>query len=423
MSTVIHPRSQYNRIKREMTEKDLECSREYVRICMTLDRFGPELMASSELQVMRFILGRTYSYGKRAEVIGFEEFIKGIVGVKGRVTSGTGLGKNTVRKAFEGLHAKDLMTVHAFRGDSGEVNRRIYSPNIGKILVYSIFENEDLPLPEFGSPPSQELVVISKEYISKESSTNVDVSAAPTGQVKRRAVGMARQIEVDCKTKPAIEDMISGIRDQYATKRASRVESNKVLPKRPWPTKDIQALLDKARDNAEADGYKTPRVVAIQKCISTLHQRLVKHEVADPLDFLTWALKNWEMVASSNRRAKARQVKQTQAAKSEMSMAPNFRDLAYLAPYFITIYNDREQLAINEERGKVEQQVKVETVRKASSSYLEAKKEQTRIEDLAREAARAKDNAPIRRMRKPATPVEFSDTDEAPRFRSRFTEN
>lgn len=340
MGTVIYPNKQRGRIKAALTRKDPSYFGLYTSVSMRLDRFGPTMFNNIELQVLRFILGRTLSYSKKGEIISKSQFLDGIQGDTGMVTSGCGLTENTMRKAVKSLVDTGILTAHAFQDEGRETYSRIYEVNPETILQdveeqeSTMFdEKEPRPLPRRGSPPSHRVGVISNISINNKPSSIEEGSAQPSARRAKRAIA------VDCNPRELVERISATAKAKQATRSTT---AGGAVPKKRWTTVEIQAVLDTARSRAQEQGFTVPRVVVVAKALPKLHLYMLKKEVENVLDTLTWMLCNWGMVASANRAAKARQTKITQATQSVMSTVPNFNDLAYRFNYLHTFYLERE---------------------------------------------------------------------------------
>jgi hypothetical protein len=124
--------------------------------------------------------------------------------------------------------------------------------------------------------------------------------------------------------------------------------------------------------------------MATSKGAGVLFKRMKEAEVKDTLEFFTWTFQNWGTVASANRRAKARQLKDTKAVQSEMSMIPNFNELAYRFPYILVFFNDRKFTQVREQEVKTQQKTAVQQRHAQQQEAIEKRREIVRAEDRRR---------------------------------------
>lgn len=431
MSTVYHLHSDYEQVRQKLTKRSDEIFHQYLAVSAVLTKHWSEKLTPSEFQILIFVLGRTMLYRKRAEVISKSHLLNGIPGV----CSPCGASQNTIDKAVSGLSDKDYLVLHAFREGSRESTSRIYELNVERILsefdlsgvqrMASRFNQKGAePPPKFGGGVSQNLGYITSLLRNDNTSTNVDVSAAP--QPTRQAAGLRiprtgsrKQVEVDCnKGNPATT--IAAIQERFAINRANRAAKAAKLGPKKWTTQELQALLDSAAERAgEANGVKYPRIVVVAKNLNVLHKRMLDAKVKDPLDCFTWIIQNWSTVANANRRSKAQQFRTTQKATSEMSTAPNFNDLAFRFPYFLAFYNQREHgQQVTAATEKREKQQRAVNTRKRTEA-MTARKDAARELDLRKEAEREDEDQEIRRLVRRPVKVDLEDDDEIPQFKER----
>ena len=424
MLVVKHEQKQYKELKGELTKPEEDHFSTFVHVSSAIHRYWSDVFSVSELQVLMFIVGRTLSFSKRAETIAFRHFLEGVEQGGRMVCAPCGLKEKAVRAALKTLVGRGYVRIHAFFQGNVESLWRIYEVNSAKLLELSSMslgkssaqtgkKQATRPLLSKGTPPSSQRGPISNIKESS-TSTNVEVSAARLPTPKR---ARAKTIADECNQFENPADLVKHLAAQAQERRANRSNRASAMPTKRWSSLDLQALLDKARERAEAAGYSTPRVVVTARPLPTLHKRMLAAEIADPLAFFTWTLQHWGTIASANRRSKARQAKETRAASEAMSMAPNFNDLSYRFPYIVAFYNDREQAVVEDRRQVQQQEQKVEKSRKATEVAINARREAARELDLKREEERRKESetAARRLRRRPKARVE-DDSEERPVF-------
>lgn len=441
MAIMEHETRAYESVKRALVAKEDSFFDDYVVCSSVLDKFWSSFLTYSELLVLRFIVGRTLLYRKRAESIGVSQFISGVAGREsGMVCHGISLSENTVRRAIRALHEKDYLTIHCFKEGNVECHARVYEVNTQRIVAErNVEEITKLlnrprkvgvePLPNEQGHPSPHLgglTLLGKP--NRYTSTNVEVSAAdaPTKEsgFLRTPRKPRKQIATDCKPEATPQELLAAISTRYKDNRESRAAAaKKPSATKKWTTQALQALLDKAREAALEQGYTVPRVVVVAKNLNVLWKRMVDSGIDDALDFFTWALCNWSTVASANKRAAVNRVKQTSKAVTPMGMSPNFNDLAFRCPYILAFYNDRQYAQAETER--VEEQKRSRVRRTVATSQeaaaqrraLVAERDREREEQLRKEeeaTVRA-----VRRSRSKPVPVDFADDEEIPVFKER----
>lgn len=424
MPLVSHSESDYSRIKAQMTRATDDYVGSYLQVSSVIGKFWADFLSTPEMQVLNFIVCRTLLFRKKAEAVSPRHFLEGIEGVCGPC----GVSKNTLRKAIGTLSERGFITVHAFTSGQAEWVWRVYEVNPEAIIAnYDVEEVSKLakrlletgskdPLQEMDDPLHQ-LEYRTSLLRNERTSTNVDVSALlPTPKKGRKA-----RVAVDCKpSSTTAHELVAAIAQRSTENRKARAANGASMPATKWSSVNLQAILDAARHAAQADGYTTPRVVVVSKAIGTLYTRMKEAEIANPLDFFTWVLKNWENVASANQRAKARQAREAKVTSSAMSLSPSFSQLAYRCPYFIAFYNDREQAEINKERQETQRQTRKRNTQASSQEYLATRRAQVREADMAREQQRQQQEADTTQRVRRSRAV---DDDEIPQYRGRSQGN
>lgn len=204
---------------------------------------------------------------------------------------------------------------------------------------------------------------------------------------------------------------------QFKSKRITRVAAAKTTTLRKWTTVELQALLDKAREDASVTHGAIPRIVVVLKSAGVLHKRMLAAEIKDALEFFTWVLANWSVVANANRRSKAQQFRESKKDSTELSMTPNFNDLAYRCPYFITFFNDRKYKELAEKETVQRADTRAQVDAAARTKAIEARKKAVRQQDEEREEQRrtvAARPIPARRTR-----LKEVSEDDIPVFREK----
>lgn len=440
MRVITYPKSKFQDILSELTKRNDLYFLEFVQVSSVITRFGAEFLTLSELATLNFLVGRTLAFRKKAELISREHFTKGVESSTGtRICSGVGVANSTLRIALEGLAEKGIISIHAFLDGKVETIPRVYEVNSAKILegrdteeVLKVLartrnlgaksgENtgaEDRHTP-CRNPADLKEVLRTSNTSSYEEVPAASQPAPQKSFLRDRKRPKAGAIDCTSPTVTAKEraQQILGAAREKRTVRAS----NTKVPTKRWTVPVLQALLDKAR---EAAGISIGRVVVTTKPISILHKRMAEAKVSDALDFFTWALRNWNVVANANRKAKARQMKVTKAVQSEMSLTPNFNDLAYRFPYILAFYNDRVYVKEQEATVKKEKEATQRVEREQRESAAARRREHARRMDEKRAEELRRQDAEFdakRRQQRKRTPQQ-QDTDddwEMPEFKAR----
>lgn len=427
---------------RELTHKDDVHFLSWVEVNSVLGKFWPQRYSNTEYLVLLFIVNRTLMFRKKAEVISKKHFSNGIESSRGVTCAGAGVGETALNKALKALCDADIINIHCFVEGHVESVPRVYELNVDKILegydlgeVQNMLkrsrkalreeaenqrESDDLtPLTSKGGGGREQggitevLHTSRKALLTKEQS---DGSADPLRVGKGRAS--------DCNERPApipgnAKQRLAQIQQDMAAKRATRLHAVKGLPERRWDIRDLQALLDEARSRA---GIPVPRIMATAKGAGVLFKRMKDAEVADPLDFFTWALANWGTVANANRRSKAKQMKESKSSSTEMAMIPNFQELAYRFPYILVFYNDRKftkvQATHQEERRTAERDRRQQDTEVAIDRRRQAVRAQDQAEHDAQKAEDQRFYERRRTLRTRPAPVE-DDNDDLPTYREK----
>lgn len=441
MAIMEHETRAYESVKRALVAKEDSFFDDYVVCSSVLDKFWSSFLTYSELLVLRFIVGRTLLYRKRAESIGVSQFISGVAGREsGMVCHGVSLSENTVRRAIRALHEKGYVTIHCFKEGNVECHARVYEVNTQRIVAERNVEEitkllnrprkvgaEPLPIEQgHPSPHLGGLTLLGKP--NRYTSTNVEVSAAtaPTKEsgFLRTPRKPRKPIATDCKPEATPQELLDAITTRYRDNRESRsAAAKKPSATKKWTTQTLQALLDKAREAALEQGYTVPRVVVVAKNLNVLWKRMVDSGIDDALDFFTWTLCNWSTVASANKRAAVNRVKQTSKAVTPMGMAPNFNDLAFRCPYILAFYNDRQYAEAEEERVEEQKRTRLRRATSASQEAAAQRRELIAERDRAREEQIRKEEEAtvraVRRSRSRPAAVDFADDEEIPVFKER----
>ncbi|ALT58027.1 hypothetical protein FDG94_gp034 [Pseudomonas phage SM1] len=435
MKVTAHEARRYAEVVADLTRRDDLYFSEYVEVTSVLARFWPEFLTMAELATLTFILGRTLMFRKKAESISKAHFLNGVIAADGtRVCSGVGVSHNTLRTALEGLVDKGIVDIHAFLDGKTETISRVYEVKTAKIvadrdtegvrsmLIRSRKTMEKQPdrdgFEESGRgskiwhTPLQNLAHNKEILRISKTSSKEDVSGSGEKVVERAfKLPMAKRVRrASVCTEPttmSARERAEQILGAAKAKRNDRAVNTKV-PTKKWETRTLQALLDKARESV---GTSCPRITVVSKGIGVLHRRMLESEVEDVVDFFSWALTNWTLVASANRKAKATQLrnKATKAAQSEMHMAPNFSDLAYRFPYFFRFYQDRcytEKQLASELKAKQE---KIQTAKRKESEASIARRNEVRRRDEEAERQRRREEEAFRKRR--AVMAQDSDDD------------
>lgn len=423
MQVLKHEQREYRELKGRLTKPDKEHFTTFTYVSAAIHRYWSDVFTASELQVLMFIVGRTLSFSKKAETIAFRHFLEGVEQDGRPVCASCGLKEKAVRAALKSLVTRGYVHIHAFFEGNVESLWRIYEVDLDKLLELSSMALDKSstqnsknrarrPLLSKGTPPYSQRGPISNIKESS-TSTSVEVSAGLLPTPKKARAG---KIADECNQFENPADLVKHLANKAQERRTARSTRASAMPTKRWSTLDLQALLDKARERAEAAGYSTPRVIVTARPLPTLHKRMLAAEINDPLAFFTWTLQHWGTIASANRRSKARQAKETRTASEAMSMAPNFNDLSYRFPYIVAFYNDREQTAVNERRQVQQKEQKVERVRQSSEEAIAARRKLARELDLKREEERRKESETTTRRLRSRSKARVSADEERPVF-------
>jgi hypothetical protein len=126
------------------------------------------------------------------------------------------------------------------------------------------------------------------------------------------------------------------------------------------------------------------------------------------------------MVANANRRSKARQLKEEHKVSSEMSLIPNFQDLAYRLPYIMVFFNERKFTEVQAKDEKVAKASAVKTMADDQRQAIDRRRSAVREQDLRRrEEDQQAEQRFTERRRRPRI-EQAPDSDEPlPAFRER----
>jgi hypothetical protein len=433
-------------IHKSLTKKDDMYFLAYVEVMSVLGKYWPERFTSTEFLVLSFLVNRTLLFRKKAEVIPRRHFVDGVESGAGVTCMGVGVSENSLMKAVASLAQQDYVHIHCFKLGQIESTPRLYELNYdalvagydlgevqnmlkrGRKTTRVVEENDgfydDLPPPKFKGGGGSNLGGITEVLHTSISSSKEEESAAP--QPKKFAglrVGKNHKVPraIDCITTHATgsaRERLEEMKETSTVKRTTRLATVRTLPDRRWEVKDLQALLDEARVRA---GVSIPRVMATAKGTGVLHKRMKEAEVTEPLEFFTWALKNWATVANANRRAKANQLKDTKAVNSEMAMIPNFNDLSYRFPYILVFFNDRKFVEVQAVEQKEVQTREFDNRVEAQRVAIDRRRQTVREQDLhRREQDRKAEQEFVERRRRARPSATVDDDDEPlPEFKER----
>lgn len=442
-----HSEHELSAIAKSLTQKDDQHFLVYVEVLAVLGKFWPERFTSTEYLVLSFIIHRTLIFRKRAETISRKHFMQGISNGRGVTCSGVGVSETALKVALKRLCDDDYIHIHAFQAGHIESTPRIYELNHEAILAgYDTGEVQNMlkrsrketrEAPENGdfyaedTPPKSrggggrilggitELLHSSNTSSLKEEESATD--APRKGAALRTSRKAPKEGEINCTTDAPIagdaRERIAQMQKASTQARSVRLSAVRELPARRWDIKDLQTLLDEARVRS---GVSVPRIMATAKGAGVLFKRMKDSEIKDPLDFFTWTLKNWVTVANANRRAKAKQMKDTKAVNSEMSMIPNFAEIAYRFPYILVFYNDRHYTEVQQAEAKQVRETTTAKTVEGHNAAIERRRNATREQDLRRreEDQQAEADFVARKRTKPAA-VEIDDDEPVAQFRER----
>lgn len=430
-------------LAKTLTTKDDAHFIAYIEVMSVLGKFWSARFTPSEFLVLSFLANRTLIFRKRAESITRKHFDDGVSSERGDTCTGCGVSEHARVRALNSLCSRNFINVHCFLEGKTETKPRIYELNyellveghdLGEIRnmlkrsrtatrdarIEDDFYAENTPRQSSGAPLDNRGGITELLHSSKNTSINIEESAAsqpnhPALKVGKKSSGCA--INVTTTKAPLTgnaQERVAQILESTTRVREARVATTRTLPARRWDMKELQALLDTAR--AEA-GVSVPRVMATSKGAGVLFKRMKDAEVKDTLEFFTWAFKNWGTVANANRRSKATQMKNTKTVSTEMSMIPNFSELAYRFPYILVFFNERKYTQVQTQERAVEQKAQAGKVVDAQQQAIDLRRELAREQDLAnRERERA---APVvNRVRRTRPAVALGD-DEIPEFKER----
>lgn len=431
-----------------LTKKDDMYFLAYVEVMSVLGKFWEERFTSTEFLVLNFLVNRTLLFRKKAEVVTRKHFVDGVESGVGVTCRGVGVSENSLMKALSSLCDQDYIHIHCFKTRQIESTPRLYELNYDALVAgYDLgevqnmlkrsrksskvqYENDDFysenTPPNFEGGGGSNLGGITELLHSSISSSNEEESAAPQPR-KSPALRVGKNhkapttVAVDCteptNTSGTARERLKEMKDVSTTKRTTRLSRVRTLPERRWEIGDLQALLDEARVRA---GVSIPRVMVTSRGAGVLHKRMKEAEVKEPLEFFTWALKNWATVANANRRAKAKQLKDTKASNSEMAMIPNFNDLAYRFPYILVFFNDRKFTEVQAEEQKQEESKVFEETVERQRVAIERRRQSVRESDLRRrEEDRRQEQEDRERMRRPRPVVDLDDDEPIPEYKER----
>lgn len=444
----IHGVQSLSELSSNLMQKDDMYFLFYVEVMSVLGKFWPRRFTSSEYLVLSFLANRTLVFRKKAEMITNRHFLEGITSGDEVVCEGAGLSDVALRKALASLSKMNYIHIHCFKTGKVESTPRIYELNYealiagydlravknmlkrGRRSAQTTVEKDDFyddftPL-EFAGGGGENLGGITELLHSSISSSLTEEESAASQPSQPSVLKVSRRRTtrraIDCN--PTSELPTGGAKERLAqmqrhasTTRASRLQAVRVLPPRRWDMKELQALLDEARARA---GLSVPRIMATTKGAGVLHKRMKEAEITDTLEFFTWALQNWSTVANANRRAKSRQLRESKSVQTEMSMMPNFAELAYRFPYILAFFNDRKYTAVQEQEQKEEKAREAVRIQRDQEGAIDRRRAAVRELDLARrEEDKQADQRMIERRRNPRVPLDGDDDDFIPVFKER----
>jgi len=394
-------------LAKTLTTKDDAHFIAYIEVMSVLGKFWSARFTPSEFLVLSFLANRTLIFRKRAEAITRRHFEEGISSERGDTCTGCGVSEHARVRALNSLCSRNFINVHCFLEGKTETKPRIYELNyellveghdlgeIRNMLKRSRtldrdkrpeddFYAENTPRQFAGVPPDNRGGLTELLHSSKRTSINIEESAAAQPSQSRLKVGKKTVAgAINCTPKPPptgnAAERIAQIQADTTKARTTRVATAKTLPARRWEIKDLQALLDQGRADA---GVTVPRVMATTKGAGVLFKRMKEAEITDALEFFTWTFQNWGTVASANRRAKAKQLKDTKASNSEMSLIPNFAELAYRFPYILAFFNDRKYTKVQEEQKVVRQKQETRALAEKQQVAIATRRDIVRQQDI-----------------------------------------
>lgn len=442
----VHSHTVLSTMSKQLTQKDDIHFVSWIEVNSVLGKFWSEQFSSSEYLVLLFVINRTLLFRKKAEMITGNQFANGITSGAGVTCAGAGVARNTLKAVLNALCERDYLHVHCFKEGLVEATPRIYEVNCQKILEgYDLEETQnmlkrsrramaeaqensdfdpDLGGSDFGRGGGSNLGHITELLHSSNSSSLKEEDPSREEQSKGHSLRVGKRrlkpSAIDCTEKPTTipataQAALERMKSTSNAKKATRLQAAHSLPDRRWEIRDLQAALDEARDQC---GVSVPRVMATTKGAGVLFKRMKEAEVKDALEFFIWTLRNWGRVANANRRSKAKQLKEQKKVGTEMSLIPNFQDLAYRCPYIMAFFNERHYT----ERQEVEQKASKDSAEKRvldeQNTAIERRRAYVREQDIRqREQDREAEQRFTERRRRPR--IEDQDEEALPEFKPR----
>lgn len=387
--------NEYNKQRASLVKKDPDMYIEFVRVSRCIARYWTAHLSGSALKTVLFLVGRTLSFGKRAEVIPRAAFVNGIVDV----CEGSGVSQRTLDAVMKELQEHNLVNVHAFAKGNVESLHRIYEINVeaffekvpeAMLRTWKKAENTaKQPPAKSALPPLQSLRDLSNTYRS-----NGDTNVSPPD---RSAPGLSSprkprpQSKVDVNIKRSAAEIAAGLQANSQATRDTRVATSRDPAGKPWSKQQLQALLDKAHATVRDEGYATQRIVAIDKGRKLLQQRMTDRGIKDALEFFEYVLRNWSTIAAAHSNATKRKRTEGQDLGRSIHRSPNFDDLYQRLPYIATIFlNDEFRTA----EAQIERDREEEKKRQGAQERQEAQRTRRQIarqRDLEREEQRKRE--------------------------------
>lgn len=392
---VDHDIGDYHACIQQLTARDDDVYNDFTECCKAVSRYWVAQLTPASLKVLAFIMGRTLSYGKRGEIIGRPQFLKGIV----NVCAGAGVSDRTLTTALAELNDLGFINSHRFMRGNAESARRIHVVDVENILngvPKTMADNWNArknmpkqPPVKVATPPLHKLRDVSNTYIS-----NGDTIVSPPD---RSAPGLSsprkprQPSKVDVNIKRSAAEIAAGLQANSQATRDTRVATSRDPAGRPWSKQQLQALLDKAHATVRDEGYATQRIVAIDKGRKLLQQRMTDRGIKDALEFFEYVLRNWSTIAAAHSNATKRKRTEGQDLGRSIHRSPNFDDLYQRLPYIATIFlNDEFRTA----EAQIERDREEEKKRQGAQERQEAQRTRRQIarqRDLEREEQRKRE--------------------------------
>jgi hypothetical protein len=324
----------------------------------------------SALMLLVWIMGRTISSGKAADVIPVREFMDGVKDDGEGYFAPIPLSENTIRRHLKSLCDNDFLNVYrAIEGhNQAEKDARMFEINVKKLIETDELERRntrvlreveekiteekgkrapkrraktDTPSPNRWEGTSYTNSISSEDRRLDKSNQLLSPAFGASNVVVLSSRLSRRNTVLPTPKKPrpviarqeSASAVVASVQKKHVEVAATRVAAAQAGD---LSGDNLQALIDKAMKAYLPD---LPRVVVTKIPLGVFRKRMKDANILDVAKFVEYTIREWTTFAAQNRATFLKNPAKYQKS-SPLPSAPDFTSFAYRLPYFIAAYSN-----------------------------------------------------------------------------------